>query len=792
MLPTVQLGDWRPPPRRWIAPDKAATKPRQFPHMKLPLSGRASARRWILGLATCGATLSASAATPKSIHLEERGHLNEVREGAGSVVVTVVREGSLTKAASVRVRTADRTATAGLDYGAVDQVVSFAPGVSSQQVTIPILADAIREGNERFRVLLSEASGGVLTDEDTRESIYINDAQDDPANDDFESPTALSGYKGSLKTTNKGASRQPGEPQHKAPRNRSVWYTYTAPGTGFAKFGSRNKKFTTLLSVYTGSSLDQLKRIRLKADDSNLPDDSNLGDDSDDSALVRIQAGTVYRIAVDDSNDDADDSNDPADSDDSDDGHGGGGKPFLLTWKTILPGKLEFSAATYSANETDGTASIKVTRSGGLDGVVRVHYATADATATDGADYTAASGDLVFAAGQKNATLTVPLLDDPLFEQPEKVLLQLSKPSGGARLGLLTKAKLLIQSEDPFAPAAGKYTALVSATPFSNRMTGILTATTTDLGMLTGRLQLGGVVYLLSGAFDSNYQLTITKPRRSGPPVVITLQLAADGSTLTGTVSIGTASASFAGDRNGFDATSSPAPQKGRYTVLIPGDTTMPGAAFPTGDGWGVTKVSGSGTGRIAGTLADGSKFSAGFALNAGGKAPLYASLYNLKGSFSGDFTFASDPGVSDAAGSLYWFKRANIANTPLYPAGFGITVPLLASAYQHVDGTRFLAALDPTKGKAVITFSQGTLPADLGQSLKVSPQNLVQFSPSPTVETVMTIKPASGIFSGTFKRTDKTREYHFSGVAFPVQDRGAGFFLGKTASGFVRLAPAP
>src|SRR5262249_17482611 len=79
-------------------------------------------------------------------------------------------------------------------------------------------------------------------------------------------------------------------------------------------------------------------------------------------------------------------------------------------------GSLQFRAASYSASETQGTATITVTRTGGSDGAVSVNYATSDGTARAGSDYTAATGTLNFAAGETSKTFTIPVLDDSEVE----------------------------------------------------------------------------------------------------------------------------------------------------------------------------------------------------------------------------------------------------------------------------------------------------------------------------------------------------------------------------------------
>ena len=69
---------------------------------------------------------------------------------------------------------------------------------------------------------------------------------------------------------------------------------------------------------------------------------------------------------------------------------------------------------------------------GGVGHEVRVGYATRDGTATEGADYVATSGTLVFAPGETVKTVDVELLPDNHDEGTETVWLELSNPVGAA------------------------------------------------------------------------------------------------------------------------------------------------------------------------------------------------------------------------------------------------------------------------------------------------------------------------------------------------------------------------
>jgi Calx-beta domain/Divergent InlB B-repeat domain/Bacterial Ig domain len=89
---------------------------------------------------------------------------------------------------------------------------------------------------------------------------------------------------------------------------------------------------------------------------------------------------------------------------------------------------LRFSAATYRATESSGTARITVTRGGGSAGTITGDFATVDmggGTATAEADYAPTSGTLTFGPGVTSQSFLVPILNDIVHEGSETVLLTL-------------------------------------------------------------------------------------------------------------------------------------------------------------------------------------------------------------------------------------------------------------------------------------------------------------------------------------------------------------------------------
>ena len=84
------------------------------------------------------------------------------REDADSVPVILKRNGGSDGRVSVRVRSANDTATAGNDYTAINQLVTWEDGDSADKTVSVVLAeDEIVEEDEQFTLSISEATGGA-------------------------------------------------------------------------------------------------------------------------------------------------------------------------------------------------------------------------------------------------------------------------------------------------------------------------------------------------------------------------------------------------------------------------------------------------------------------------------------------------------------------------------------------------------------------------------------------------------------------------------------------------------
>ncbi|MDT4966986.1 MAG: hypothetical protein QOJ64_1723 [Acidobacteriota bacterium] len=112
------------------------------------------------------------------------------------------------------------------------------------------------------------------------------------------------------------------------------------------------------------------------------------------------------------------------------------------------PGVLQFNTNSIQKLENSGSFTINVIRTGGSAGTVTAHYATASGTATAGQDFTDISGTLTFLDGEASKAITIPIVDDATPEGDETFNISLNNPAGGATLGGITQAQLIIQDNE--------------------------------------------------------------------------------------------------------------------------------------------------------------------------------------------------------------------------------------------------------------------------------------------------------------------------------------------------------
>ncbi|MCF6236521.1 MAG: hypothetical protein L3J70_09170 [Gammaproteobacteria bacterium] len=130
------------------------------------------------------------------------------------------------------------------------------------------------------------------------------------------------------------------------------------------------------------------------------------------------------------------------------------GEPITLTLinndpKPEDPGEFAFNVASYSASEASGSVEVKVLRSGGTEGTVRVELSTVSLdgkdnegnlieknAATPHVDFTPRENiPIAFKTGEASKTINITILEDENEKESEEIFqLELKNPQGGATL----------------------------------------------------------------------------------------------------------------------------------------------------------------------------------------------------------------------------------------------------------------------------------------------------------------------------------------------------------------------
>jgi hypothetical protein len=101
-------------------------------------------------------------ATPSAGTLQFSSATYSGNENGGNATVTITRSGGSAGAVGVSFATSNGTASAGADYTATSQTISFADGdTANKTITIAIQEDVNVEGNETVNLSLSNPTGGA-------------------------------------------------------------------------------------------------------------------------------------------------------------------------------------------------------------------------------------------------------------------------------------------------------------------------------------------------------------------------------------------------------------------------------------------------------------------------------------------------------------------------------------------------------------------------------------------------------------------------------------------------------
>ncbi len=310
----------------------------------------------------------------------------------GTATLSATLSAPSSQTITVQYATSDGTATAGADYTASSGTLTFAPGVTSQNISVPTAGDALDEPDETFNIALSspvnatigDGTGIVtITDDDPTPTLSIDDvivAEGDAGTSVATFTVALSAASGRQVTVNFATSND----------TATAGSDYVAAsGTVTIPAGQASGSVAVTVNGDTLFEATETFNITLSA-----PVNATLAD--------AAGVGTI-------TNDDA--------------------APGL--------GIADVTAAEGNSGATSFTFTVTLAAVSGLPATV--DFATANGSATAPSDYGTVSGSLTIPAGQTTASTTVAVAGDTVVEPDETFFVNLAN----AQNATLTDAQAL-------------------------------------------------------------------------------------------------------------------------------------------------------------------------------------------------------------------------------------------------------------------------------------------------------------------------------------------------------------
>ena len=308
-------------------------------------------------------------------------------EGAGQLrfELTLTAASSAEVSVSYATGSPDDSATAGEDYRAASDTVRFAAGSAGvRTIEVTVHDDTTDEPDEQVTLTLSNARNAVLVGgAATLTAVGVIEDDDEP-------PRVGIGGSSASEGTSQGELRFTITLARASGRVVTVRY---ATGNVTAAASS---DYTAVVGTLTFAPGVRQQTVAVPITNDTLDEDS-------EQFTVTLSAAVNATL-------------DPA----------ARSATGTITDDDDAPG-LSIDDAT--AGEDAGHLHFPVTLDAASAKTVTVAYSTADSTATDGSDYTAANGTLTFTAGTQARTIAVPVTDDSLDEDNESLTITLQSPA---------------------------------------------------------------------------------------------------------------------------------------------------------------------------------------------------------------------------------------------------------------------------------------------------------------------------------------------------------------------------
>jgi hypothetical protein len=284
--------------------------------------------------------------------------------------------------------TANGTAIAGTDYGAVSGMLVFYPGDTIENINVPVYGYAGKNSDQTFTLNLTNPTGAILLSSTGVGTIF-----------NANNTVSISAASAVAPTSGVAAMTFTVSLSTPVPSNGPpvvVQYaTANGSGTNGAMAGRDYITQSGSLTFAPGTSSQTISVLLIGTPNNQPTRTFNVSLTSSTNAQLSATKTAVGTI----------------------------------TNNVTVPALSVNNATGLESSSANKTMTFTVTLSAASGQTVTVQYATADGTAVAGTDYTATSGTLSFAAGTTSKTVTVTVLAGATFGPSKTFSLNLSNPS---------------------------------------------------------------------------------------------------------------------------------------------------------------------------------------------------------------------------------------------------------------------------------------------------------------------------------------------------------------------------
>jgi PKD repeat protein/C1A family cysteine protease len=172
---------------------------------------------------------------------------------------------------------------------------------------------------------------------------------------------------------------------------------------------------------------------------------------------------------------------------------------------------VKFHASSYTVNETSGTITLTVDKTGTTGDIVTVNYATANGTALSGINYQAKSGTLTFQPSDTSKIVTINILNDGAVSAQKYFTVGLSSPVN-ADMSAPSSAQVFVNNTNVMANFSASITAGISplTVQFNDTSSGPVTGWQWDFGDGTGNSSVRNASHTFTNAGPGSKTFNVT------------------------------------------------------------------------------------------------------------------------------------------------------------------------------------------------------------------------------------------------------------------------------------------